>query len=222
MPTSGSATAAATARSCCSAIGRTAGPERPPWPAARAGAPVRRIDRARLQRVDQRDRVGPALLGGDRDRGRVGDVGRQLHDQRLRGQRAQRLQQRHGLGRLLADDQARVDVRAGDVELDRRDLVALRQRPRPVARTPPGWSPSPRRSAAPAARPAAAGPRPGSPSRPLFGSPIELIIPAGVSQIRCGALPARGSGVIVFETKAEKGKSSSSASPKTRRAAIAS
>ena len=52
-----------------------------------------------------------------------------------------------------------------------------------------------------------------NPSRPLFGSPIELIIPAGVSQIRCGSLPARGSGVIVFETKAEKGKSSSSASP---------
>ena len=60
------------------------------------------------------------------------------------------------------------------------------------------------------------------PSRPLFGSPIELIIPAGVSQIRCGLLPARGSGVIVFETKAEKGKPASSSSPKTLRAAIAS
>ena len=46
-----------------------------------------------------------------------------------------------------------------------------------------------------------------NPSRPLFGSPIELIIPDGVSQIRGGALPARGSGVIVFETKAENGKS---------------
>ena len=52
-----------------------------------------------------------------------------------------------------------------------------------------------------------------NPSRPLFGSPIELIIPAGVSQIRCGSLPALGSGVIVLETKAENGKSSSSASP---------
>ena len=47
-------------------------------------------------------------------------------------------------------------------------------------------------------------------------------MPAGVSQIRRGSLPARGSGVIVFETKAAKGKSSSSASPKTRRAASAS
>ena len=55
-----------------------------------------------------------------------------------------------------------------------------------------------------------------------MGSPIELIIPAGVSQIRWGALPVRGSGVIVFETKAEKGNSSSSSSPNTRLAAIAS
>ena len=61
-----------------------------------------------------------------------------------------------------------------------------------------------------------------NPSRPLFGSPIELIIPAGVSQIRCGSLPTRGSGVIVFETKAENGNSSSRASPYTRRAAMAS
>ena len=52
-----------------------------------------------------------------------------------------------------------------------------------------------------------------NPSSPLLGRPIELIIPAGVSQIRCGSFPTRGSGVIVFETKAEKGKSSSSASP---------
>ena len=60
------------------------------------------------------------------------------------------------------------------------------------------------------------------PSRPLFGSPIELIIPAGVSKSRGGGLPARGSGVIVFETNAENGKSSSRASPNARRAAIAS
>ena len=39
-----------------------------------------------------------------------------------------------------------------------------------------------------------------------MGRPIELSIPPGVSQIRRGALPARGSGVIVFETKAAKGK----------------
>ena len=60
------------------------------------------------------------------------------------------------------------------------------------------------------------------PSRPLFGSPIELISPEGVSQRRGGGLPARGSGVIVFETKAENGNSSSNRSPNARRAAIAS
>ena len=36
-----------------------------------------------------------------------------------------------------------------------------------------------------------------------------MIIPAGVSKIRGGGFPARGSGVIVFETKAENGNSSS-------------
>ena len=61
-----------------------------------------------------------------------------------------------------------------------------------------------------------------NPSRPLFGSPIELISPAGVSQSRGGGLPWRGSSVIVLETKASNGKRSRSASPKARRAAIAS
>ena len=110
-----------TARSWCSAIGRTAGPERPPWPAAERGLAGSGIDRARLQGVDQRDGVGAALFGGDRDRRRVGDVGRQLDDQRLLGQRAQRFQQRRGLGRVLADDQAGVDIGTGDVQLDRGD-----------------------------------------------------------------------------------------------------
>ena len=56
----------------------------------------------------------------------------------------------------------------------------------------------------------------------MFGSPIELIIPAGVSHSRGGGLPCRGSSVIVFDTNASNGKRSSSASPKARRAAIAS
>ena len=45
-----------------------------------------------------------------------------------------------------------------------------------------------------------------NPARPLFGRPIELISPAGVSHRRGGGLPPRGASVIVFETKAEKGK----------------
>ena len=58
---------------------------------------------------------------------------------------------------LLADDQPRVHVRAGDVELDRGDLVAAATALDQPARTPRRSSPSPRRSAARGARRAAAG-----------------------------------------------------------------
>ena len=51
---------------------RTAGPDRPPLPAPSQGSPVPGSSARGAQRVDQRDRVGPALLGGERDRGRVG------------------------------------------------------------------------------------------------------------------------------------------------------
>ena len=47
-------------------------------------------------------------------------------------------------------------------------------------------------------------------------------MPAGHSHSRGGGLPWRGSSVIVLETKAANGNRSSSASPKARRAAIAS
>ena len=60
------------------------------------------------------------------------------------------------------------------------------------------------------------------PSSPLFGSPIELIIPPAISHSRGGGLPWRGASVTVLETKAANGNCSSSASPNTRRAAIAS
>ena len=200
-------TAAATARSCC----RRDRPHRRAREPAVAGRDARlaggRVDRARLQRVDQRDRVGPPSSAATATAAGSATLGVSFTISGFCGQRPQRLQQRLGLLRLLADDQAGVDVGAGDVELDRRDLVPLRHAPRPVARSPRGWSPSPRRSAAPAARASCGRSSARKPSRPLFGSPIELIIPAGVSQIRCGSLPARGSGVIVFETKAEKGKS---------------
>ena len=166
IPITGIDTASATAPTCCSATARTAGPESPPRPAPSQGRSGRRVDRRRLQRVDQRDRVGSALLGGDGDRRRVGDVGRQLHDQRLGGERPQRPQQRRGLLRLLADDQSRVDVGAGDVELERRRPRRGRRPPRRAGRTPRRSSPSPRRSAAPAARRAGAGRARGSPPGP--------------------------------------------------------
>ena len=97
MPITGTSTAAAD-RAQLLAARSAAPPARrgrrgpPPEP-----APRRRIDRAGLQRVDQRDGVGAAGFRGDGDRLRVGDVRRQLHDQRLLRQRPQGLQQRLGL-----------------------------------------------------------------------------------------------------------------------------
>src|SRR6187397_327362 len=42
-------------------------------------------------------------------------------------------------------------------------------------------------------------------------SPIELSMPASVSAIRTGALPSRGSGVIVFVTNASSARATSGA-----------
>ena len=64
-----------------------------------------------------------------------GAVGRQLDDQRLGRARADRVEQRRDLARVGADHQAGLDVRAGDVELERRDLVALAERARPACAT---------------------------------------------------------------------------------------
>ena len=80
------------------------------------------------QRVDQRDGVGAGLLGGLRDGGDVGGVRRQLDDQRLGRQRADLAEQRGELARVGADVEAGLDVRAGDVELERGDLVARGER----------------------------------------------------------------------------------------------
>ena len=72
-------------------------------------------------------------------------------------------------------------------------------------------------------RPASSGrSRSRKPSRPLFGSPIELISPAGVSHRRGGGLPPRGASVIVLETNAANGSSSRAGAPNVRIAAIAS
>ena len=64
------------------------------------------------QRVDEGNRVGPPLFGPNGDRGRIGDVRGQLHDQRLLRQRPQCFQQGLGLGWLLTHDQPRVHVGA--------------------------------------------------------------------------------------------------------------
>ena len=51
----------------------------------------------------------------------------------------------------------------------------------------------------------------GSARRPGFASPIEFSIPTSVSAIRTGGLPSRGSGVIVFVTKASSERATSGA-----------
>ena len=136
----------------------------------------------------------------------LGDVRRQLHDQRLGGQRAHRLEQAPAspsgcwptispdstLGQETFSSSAATSGRSATPSTSRCELVVAA-------------CPSPRRSAAPASSASSGRSCSRNPSRPLFGRPIELIIPAGVSKIRGGGFPARGSGVIVFETKAENG-----------------
>ncbi len=126
MPITGTETAAATSRTWPRANARIAAPERPPLPAPSQGRRVAGSIADGLQRVDQGDRVGAALLGRQRHRCRLGDVWSELDDQRLRCPRAQILDERQRLLRLLPDDQPGLDVRAGDVQLQGRDLAPAR------------------------------------------------------------------------------------------------
>ena len=174
-------------------------------------------------RVDQRQRAGPGLLGGRATAATSVAFGRQLDDQRLVGQRPDRVQQPRDLVRVGAHHQPGLDVRAGDVELERRHLVARRRTPRTSSATSSRLKPITLTiSGTGSAARARAGRRPGSRRRPLLGSPIEFIMPAGSSHRRGGGLPWRGASVTVLETNAANGKRSSSSSPNARRAAIAS
>ena len=67
----------------------------------------------------------PALSAAAAHRARIDGVGRELHDQRLVGQRPQALHRGGGLGRVGAHDQAGLHVGARHVQLDQRHLVAL-------------------------------------------------------------------------------------------------
>ena len=78
-PTIGSSGRAA----CTSCTARTAtawmaGPDRPAAPAAEHGPAGFDVDGHAEQRVDQRDRLGPGLVGGRGDLGQVGDVRAEL------------------------------------------------------------------------------------------------------------------------------------------------
>jgi hypothetical protein len=80
------------------------------------------------QRVDERHGVGARRLGGPRGRGHIGRVGRELDDQRLGRERAHAGDDGAQLGRVGPDVQPGLDVRAGHVELQRVDLVAILER----------------------------------------------------------------------------------------------
>ena len=114
MPTIGISTVPATAATWATATARIAGPDSPPErPPSQAS--TARSDPHRPQRVDQRDRVGAAVLRGRRGRGPdVGAIGRQLDDQRLGGERSDLSDQFPELAGIGADVEAGADIRAAD------------------------------------------------------------------------------------------------------------
>ena len=139
-----------------------------------------RVEGARPDGVDQRDGVGAARLGGLCDRRRVGAVGGELHDQRAVRERAQGLAQR----RVSAGCSPTISP---DLTLGQETLSSIAATSsRAPTRSTKGAKPS--RLVAITETTSGTGRRASSgrssarkPSRPLFGSPIELISPDGVS-----------------------------------------
>ena len=76
------------------------------------------VQREALDRVDEAEAVGARRLRGPRGRAEIGDRGRELRVQRLVGDRP------HGRDHLADVLGHLVDVRAGEVQLERLDLVA--------------------------------------------------------------------------------------------------
>ena len=126
MPTIGSSTRPRTSRTWLSAIARTAGPDTPPVPPPSQGWPVRSGCMAIPRRVLMRltasapccsaaaaTSAGDAQLGVSLTINGFSEIGRTTSSSA--GE----------LARVGAHDQPGLDVRARDVELDRRDLVAL-------------------------------------------------------------------------------------------------
>ena len=84
MPMIGIFTACRHSYTMRTAIGRIAGPLRPPTMFESLRPPRFDIDGHREKRVHQRDRIGAGLFGGARERRDVGDVRRELRDHRQR------------------------------------------------------------------------------------------------------------------------------------------
>ena len=188
-------TRARTSATCASAIARTAGPDTPPVRPPSHGSPGRRGSNAIPRSVLISDTASaPCSTRGGGDGGGRGAVRRQLHDQRLVRPRADvRRRSAAVSARVGAHDHPRLDVRAGDVELERRDLLALGERGHERRDLVAGEAhdvDDQRHGQLGELRQVLAR---GSRARPLLGSPIELIIPPGCSHSRGGGLPWRGS-----------------------------
>ena len=181
-------------------------PDRPPWPAPSHGSPLRGSIAVARSVLIRDSASAPPSSAATRDRHDVGHVRRELHDQGLRGERPHELHQSGHLAALAADHAAGFDVR------DRR-RSARGRRPLPGPPPPPRGvanssceKPATLTISGPGGVASSGRSRSRKPSRPLLGSPMELISPAGVSHRRGGGLPPRGASVIVLETKAANGK----------------
>ena len=150
------------------------------------------VDRHREERVDQRDGVGAGVFRGARERRDVGDVRRQLRDDRQARHLAHRADDVVRAGQAAAErDAAFLDVRAGDVQLDRGDPFGVGQDPRDLdvlverrAADVDDDDGAPRRAARAASRAT-------NRCTPMPCRPIAFSMPAGVSTIRGGGWPSR-------------------------------
>ncbi len=173
--------------------------DRPDRRSAQAADDVRDLRPARLdvddhreKRVDERHGVGAGVFGRARERRDVGDVRRQLGNQRQPCHLAHGADDVEGAVQAAAElDAAFLDVRARDVQLDCGDALGVRQDPRHFdvlverraahvdddgrarrARSSGSFSSTNRRT-------------------PMPCRPIAFSMPAGVSTIRGAGCPSR-------------------------------
>ena len=128
MPITGISTRLATAATCSRAIARIAGPETPPVRPPSHGSPVSGSSAIPFSVFTSETASAPAPSAAAATAAGSRGVRRELHDQRLRRLRPHALDRQGGLGRVRAHDQAGLHVRAGHVQLQHRDLVALAHR----------------------------------------------------------------------------------------------
>ena len=165
------------------------------------------------QGVDRGQRVGPRVGDGPRDRPDVGDVRRQLDEQRQVGRASDGGRDLAGGAGIDGElEPAPADVRARDVELDPGDAGHAIESARDldvVLDRFPGHVDDDRR---PASRPTSSAYLSMTASTPGFWRPIELSIPPGVSVTRGVGLPMRARRVVPLQ-QIPPSRSTSTTSP---------